>query len=41
MRITNLMSGEGKIHDNADLSNNEEEILPTEPETKPMSSTGT
>jgi hypothetical protein len=37
MRITNLMSEEGKIHDNSDLSNNEEEILPAEPETEPIS----
>jgi hypothetical protein len=36
MRITNLMSEEGKIHDNADLSNNEEKILPAEPETEPV-----
>jgi hypothetical protein len=36
MRYTNVMSEEENIHNNADLSNNEEEVTSTEPETEPI-----
>ena len=36
MRYTNIMSEEENIHDNADLSNSEEEVTSTEPETEPV-----
>jgi hypothetical protein len=36
MRYIAIMSEEGNIHDNPDLSNSEEEVTSTEPETEPV-----